>query len=57
LPKKGCGNILFGDARNIEMGYLGDAPSCPRLWRDHDQEWELLQVHELWKHEWVQLTT
>ncbi len=29
---------------------LGDAPSLPRVWRDHDQEWELLQVYELWEH-------
>ena len=27
--------------------------SC--VWGDHDQEWELLQVYELWEYEWVQL--
>jgi hypothetical protein len=25
----------------------------PRLRRDHDPQWELLSVHELWGDEWV----
>jgi hypothetical protein len=27
----------------------------PRVWGDHDQEWELLQVYELWEYKRVQL--
>jgi len=33
----------------------GRRAKLPRLRSDHDEEWELLQVYELWEHEWVQL--
>ena len=50
LSSTGCRH-----ASDTELDRHGDAPNLLHLRRDHDAERKLLSLHELRKHEWVQL--